>query len=340
MYLLLILLVSPAFGRPSSDQLDVGGDISNELDIFTKFNNKTAKLFVNSSVINDVVKTLQGAEDSMIEMTIELKTLEFKEIQFEDNVFPEFYKAKSYVRETRQELRKLARRTVTDVRDVKILLGGLDKTNDSVLLKISIKRLVDLMIKTLETLKLAKEKYNSAVETFETVNSIFKAQHFQLEKLTVEACVSYFNTEFDEERLFNLLDVLEIDVKTTNISEICGDKSTKQKIFKVFDTITLTFGGIDMPVATYESLESITDRMLDRGDNFEKIILEAIKIVTGEIELMGIWTEGAKNVNANIDQYPEEYLRKIKSVRDIFISGLDDLKNAAEKFLALPKDDK
>merc|ERR1719219_2931016 len=38
-----------------------------------------------------------------------------------------------------------------------------------------------------------------------------------------------------------------------------------------------------------------------------------------------------------IDDYPVEYLRKYESIRNIFISGLDDLKNAADKFLGHPR---
>merc|ERR1712018_1124369 len=104
-------------------------------------------------------------------MEIELKTLESDELKFEDNYFPAYNEAKSYLRETRQDLRKLAHRTVADVRDLKILLEALDETNDTIFLKISINRMKDLMIETLETLTEAKEKYNKAVETFDNLNS-------------------------------------------------------------------------------------------------------------------------------------------------------------------------
>merc|ERR1712079_130684 len=116
MYLLLILLISPAFGRPSSDQLDVGAEISNQLESFINFNNETGKMLLNSSLTEDVAKMLHEAEQKIIEMEAELKFLESEELKFKDNYFPKFNEAKSYLRETRQELRKLAHRTVTDVR--------------------------------------------------------------------------------------------------------------------------------------------------------------------------------------------------------------------------------
>merc|ERR1712077_141213 len=119
-------------------------------------------------------------------MQAELKTLETQEIQFNHTYFKEYNEAKSYLRESRQGLRKLAHRTVTDVRDLKILLGGLDETNDTVFLKIFINRMKDLMVETLESLKEAKEKYNSALETFDNLNSAIKSQNIQLKKLLTE----------------------------------------------------------------------------------------------------------------------------------------------------------
>merc|ERR1711992_462623 len=132
MNLLLILFILPAFGRPSSDQLDVEAEIDNQLEIFTNFNNETGKILLNSTVVENVVKMLLEAERNILKMNGELKAMENQEIQFEENYFPTYNKAKSYLRETRQGLRKLADRTVTDVRDLKDLLEGLglDQTDD------------------------------------------------------------------------------------------------------------------------------------------------------------------------------------------------------------------
>lgn len=38
-------------------------------------------------------------------------------------------------------------------------------------------------------------------------------------------------------------------------------------------------------------------------------------------------------VSKNIDQYPQEYLRKIKVIRTTFINALTDLQNTATEFL-------
>merc|ERR1712062_805211 len=183
MVILLILLVSTAFGRPSSDR-DVGTEIGNQLSDIRHFSNETGKMLRNSSLTEEVIKMLLEAEQAILIMTAELETLETEEMKFKDNYFPNFNKAKDYLRRTRQDLRKLADRTVKDVRDMKIMLEAIDETIDSsaanLFLKISMNRMKDLMIETLETLKKAKGKYNSALETFDNLNTSIKKQNSQM----------------------------------------------------------------------------------------------------------------------------------------------------------------
>merc|ERR1712141_294838 len=126
-------------------------------------------------------------------MEAELKSLQtkFTSLQSEDNYFPKYNEAKRYLRETRQELRELAYRTVTEVRDLKVLLEDLDKTKDPFLLKLSIDNMNVLMIETLETLKEAREKYNTALQTFEDLNASIKTQNIQLKKMLIKDSEEY-----------------------------------------------------------------------------------------------------------------------------------------------------
>jgi len=86
------------------------------------------------------------------------------------------------------------------------------------------------------------------------------------------------------------------------------------------------------------TLQRISDEMLESIDNFEEAIKRASDILVKDIHLAGEWNQNAKLVSANIDLYPEEYLRTLESIRNIFIAGLETLKHSAEIFLAHPKD--
>jgi len=335
MYLLLILLVAPAFGRPSSGQPDNGAEVAKQLDDIVNFTNETGKIFVNSSVIENVIKMLLEAEQNILEMNAELKTLETEQIKFKDNYFPAYNEAKSYLRETRQGLRKLARKTVTHVRDSKILLGGFDKNKDPIFLKFTINKVRDLMIETLESLKEAKEKYNSAIETFGNLNHSIKIQNKQLTNLLTNVN--------DTKALLDSQEIIALSSYTTAI--IIADIFGCLGFCSAIVTPTITILMVSTRAANdkeklleLEKLKLITEKMLESGENFDNAINGAIYILSEEIELLGIWTQSAKTVSDNIDNYSEEVLGKFQSLRKIFIKGLDNLKDVAEQFLAKPTD--
>jgi len=340
MFLLLALglLVSPAFGMPSSALIDIGSQIINQVDSVVGFTEETRAVFNNSDLFDTIAESLKIAEKNIQEMDAELKLLEDEELQFEDNYFPAYNEAKRYLRETRQGLRKLAGRTVTEVRDLKILLEDLDKKEDTVLLKASLDKMKELMIETLETLKEALEKYNSAVETFDNLNSSIATQNSKLEKMTNKNSAEY--TAWTEKLRAGVYST----IAGTTVGCIVADALGALGICSAVNAAISgsTAAGIEAEIAKYgatlEKLKTITGRMLESGYDFDKNINAAIEILTEEIDLINNWANSAEVVNKNIDKYPQQYLKKYKSIRTVFINGLDDLNNAAVQFLEQPVD--
>jgi len=267
--LLFILLVTPAFGRPTSDQL--------------------------GSELQEAVRNIQ-------------EIYARQGVDFDEQYFQDYNEAKSYLLETRQKLMGLAQRTVKDVRDLKVVLEHLDESTGSVFLTIFTNRMKDLMSET--GMIEAREKYESAVKTFENLNSFIKTNNRNLQS--------------------------------------AADKELKEKLLKNIDLITYNLAvaitlAANPDLNRYqqyekESLETIKDRMLESENNFDKSINEAIDILDDEIDMISIWNKSARVVSKNIDDYPAEILRELKSVKTIFINGLDDLKNVAEQYLSQPTD--
>merc|ERR1712073_110689 len=327
MYLLLVvvLLISPAFGRPSD---------GNQLSAFVNFNGEVGALLNNAKLIDIVVQNLKEAEQQIIEINAQLKIAEADEINLQKQYFPKFIEAKSYLRQTRQELRALADRTVKDVRDLKILLEDLDKTDDTVLLQVSIDKMKDLMIETLEKLKAAREKYNLAVVSFDNLNAAIKVQNSKLKNMVDNGTAEYKDwTDNLRGGVYGALGGTTVSCIVADVMGGFGVCSAVNGLITAGATVA-----IEVAISNYsdmlKKLKWITDEMLESGNNFDNAIKLAIKDLTHEIELIVKWTSSAKVVERNIEKYPAPYLRKYKSIRQIFKNGLDDLNNVAKKFLA------
>jgi len=339
MYLLVVFLISSAFGMPSKAELDVGAEIAKQLESLDNFSDEIGEILNNSDLTKNVVESLQAAETIILEMEVKLKTLQYEvaDLRIEDNYFPKYNKAKSHLRETRQKLRELAHRTVAEVRDLKILLEAVNE--DSVLLGVSIDKMWGMTNETLKGLEEARGNYESALTVFNDLISSVKTQNQKLNKMLTEesddqqvweATVTAAVREPCEKRNMKIME-------KENIKMMEEENENKKMKMENCSTIDATTEIADFE-AELKDLKTTTDNILKSGTNFNETIEEAIKILTNKIELISTKTKSAGKVSENINQYPEESLKKFEAIRMDFINGLDDLNIAAEQFLKQPVD--
>jgi len=339
MYLYLLLLISPAFGMPTSDLIETGEEIINQFDSIPIFTEQTKGFFKNvtRTLYKAVAASLQTAEKNILELNNELKNLETEGKKYQTDYFPAFNKAKRFLRESRQKLRKLADSTVKEVKALKALLKDLDETKDTVLLEISLDKMKDLMIETLETLKEAHEKYNSASETFQNLNSSVKETNIRLVKMVTNGTEEY-NDWVTKARLgaYGALTGATIGFIIADIFGCLGICSAVNAGVIIPSVTAGTEATIQEYTEELEKFQRITSAMMKNGEDFDRTVKDAMVILIDEIDLIDRWTNNAKIVQKNINKYPTEYLKKYDSVRDNFITGLDDLKKSAEEFRARP----
>merc|ERR1712203_1269034 len=341
MYLLVVFLISSAFGMPSKAELDVGSEIAKQLESLDIISVEIGEILNNSNLTKKVVESLQAAETIILEMEVKLKTLQYEvaDLRIEDNYFPKHGKAKSHLRETRQKLRELAHRTVAEVRDLKILLEAVNE--DSVILGVSIDKMWGMTNETLKGLEEARGNYESALTVFNDLISSVKTQNQKLDKMLTEesddqqvweATVTAAVREPCEKRNIKIMEKENIK----RMEEENENMKMKMKMENC-STIDATAEIADFE-AELKDLKTTTDNILKSGTNFNETIEEAIKILTNKIELISTKTKSAGKVSDNINQYPEESLKKFEAIRMDFIDGLDDLNIAAEQFLKQPVD--
>ena len=259
--------------------------------------------------------------------------METSEVQFGDNYAPAYNKAKRYLVRLKQHIRELAASTVSEVRDLKIILKDPDVDEDAIL-KLSLDKMTNLIIKTLKTSKEALENYNAALETFENLIIGIEKQNRKLEKMVTKDSAEYKAwTQRTRAGLYGFNGIITTSCIIADIFGYFGLCSTVNAI-----TISVSDNaiGIEVQIAQHadklEMLKSITDRMLVTGSGFETSIHEAIGVLTDEIELITNWRNSTEFMNRNFDNYPKEYLKKY------IVNGLNYLQNSADNFLAQPGD--
>jgi len=323
MYFLFILLISPAFGRPSSDQLDVGNEISNQFNDLVKFSNETGKLLNGSKLFGRVAESLRKADESILEMEASLTFFQSKipALRGQGNYFPGYVKAKSLLRQTRQELDELAHRTVAEVKNMNFLLDDFDDGNDAVLLSFAIERMKALMVETQELLNKAKNIYNEARIAFENLKASVALQHKLLDKEILNKEKKQAQFEIDEDY-------------TDSVSSTCSWLS-----WLTFGLCSLIHHFVNViPLAEdraeLEALNSVTPVFLEKATALTEDIDDAIGAINTEIGLINRWEASAERVSQNIKLYPEESLKQFADVRTIFKNALVELDKNAKNFLA------
>merc|ERR1712241_860014 len=165
MFLIVILLISTAFGRPNSAQLQRSSVISDDLE--------AAEL--------DILELEAGLSNLQALVTTGTSTLQRLQ-QIEGSFVAKFEGAKSYLKQAKRELNDLADTTVRDSRDMILLLEDYDRINDPDLLEIAIDIMKDLMIETKERLEEARKKYYSAREAFDYLYTLVEMHNQILDR--------------------------------------------------------------------------------------------------------------------------------------------------------------
>merc|ERR1712038_2232417 len=222
-------------------------------------------------------------------------------------------------RQTRQGFREFAHKANIELRDLKILIQDVNKSEDSFLLEISLGKMKDLMSKTLKTLEEAEENYKKAVQTFKDLNSSVTSKKEELDKM-LSRPYAWRKTVTKEE------------------TEVCQNKS--KDINDRVNQFLKNAENFFKPGTKDEDIRKVinTEGTLEKTKHFDENIMKAIDILTGEIDRFDILTEKVKDISQTIDNYPEEYLGEFLTIKTDFITGIDDLKKASENFLAQPKD--
>jgi len=139
----------------------------------------------------DAVESLQEAEEDiriyMRDLTMLKSSVKELDLVGGTSFFESYNERKIEMRQTRQELRELALRSISKGKYFRIILEDLVKSNNPVLFELiqdhGLFSIKDLMEETPGILEEARKKYELAVKIFDDLKSFLLKQKLQLEKL-------------------------------------------------------------------------------------------------------------------------------------------------------------
>ena len=307
-------------GTIISNTGDTSDKNKNDLDPFLKFNKLSSGVFdAAEAAIRAITELTEEAQKNMDKMNAQLKSLKSADEKFKAEYYTKFMQAKTEIRYVRNQLKKLASKTMAEVRSLKLLLSDVNRNGDAVLLKISLKKLKDLMTESREILDDSTTKYYKSIRVLDELNS-----KFQTLKTEVEYTLMHNTAEYDKTSS-------SIRKKGYGYSALCLIFPPSCVI--VYASVA---GVVESDLSRYrgelEFFKTISKDMMESSDKINKKVKEAINMFNTEIQMIDAWVNSVNIVSKNIDEFPVEYLCKYASIRTIFMSGLIDLENSASNF--------
>ena len=297
-------------------------------------------------MIKKIDKLVKETEKHIAELDLELKVLQQEDNKIQKEYFTKFIEAKSELREVRQRLRKLADKTIKDTRVLELMINNLDNYEGSFIVKLVLLKMRKLLDTSEKTLIDARGKYSKAIMAFEILNSSIQKQNGYIRRIVNEKSADLGNSNLVREIVsaaeigaaagVGLNAVICIPLDIMGGMGLCSAIALANGF--LWGSASLTAEAILYKKrAALLKFQTITGNMIKSGTAIDDAIGTAINGLSEEIDILDNWCNSVDNLADNIDTYPEEYLKKMKLIRDTFIMGLGDLRQSAQEFLSRGK---
>jgi len=315
-------------------------EINNFIDgLTTNLKSPKKALEQGKDVIKKIAYYVQQAEAEISDIYGQIAKITEGEAQLQKSFIHQFAEAKSNLRKSRQEVRALAQETVSLTQDVIVLM---DHNEDIVVVEVevAIQSLKELLSRTKELLSKAKVQYNLAITTMDKMEGDLKIKIVELEALGDEKSVKY--QKFAK------------DVRG-GVYGGCGAVTAGMIIADVFGCFGIcsatatsacwvtAIPSVEATLATYRAavgeMKNKTEEVKHQIESLGSVVDDAINALETEIDILVRWDAVAGRLSAKLEKktFQAKILAKVKRIRAVLVSGVKDLQNVANEFLALPE---
>lgn len=319
------------FGRFARDVSDddpvnqITGLLEDGGEIFKKALNMLSSHFKNFD------KLLKEADKNIA--TIQRELGKIGEIDITRQYLNAHWQAKEELRLARTDLRELAIRSKSAVRDIKILIENWDDTETAFIEK-ELQMFKSLIKECLRVLNDAKLKYTNAINSMEKTSNQLSVTKTDLSLMLDEKSTEYSSwTENVRVGVYCSAGGVTVGMIFADIFGCLG-----------FCSATITPGtwvasvaGVEAEIAKYKGelakLETLTNGVLGQIKDLEATVDGAIKFLEQELIILQKWEVAADNVKTYITLFSVDDLKRVAAFQMIFVKNLDDLSVSAQAFL-------
>jgi len=259
---------------------------------------------------------------------------EVRNFDLTSSYWNEYYPIRTDLRQTREQLRSLARKTVKFGEEMEVYFNSA-LANDRKL-KLAMNKLKVFLKSSGEILEAANIQYQSALAKLEAFLPNFKNFEIEMTKLTSYDDATYKKWEAEIRG--------SVYGGTAAGTVACGlaglaDIALLGVCSAIYNSVAwpAAVASVEITIAAYkaqfEAAQSLGVRLVRSFKELEGQLDQSIKFLEQEIDIINEWEEVVDNAENNIDSIP---LDEVPTLSQIFIGDIADLKRVAKKFLDRP----
>lgn len=320
---------------------DVGGSLSNQAIKLKE--SVTTGMSTPKKVIEGVNRFMEALRDMINQVHQEIRrintlgsTLTGEGAALSETYYREFHPIRQNLRRTRLGLRSLATETMVMTRNVRIFFNLSERLGNKRALELQMGELEALIDKSIPILQMADREYRASIAKLEKLEPMMNILVAKLNRL--------LDRSSDEHAAYALL------VRAGAYGSATGGTVT----FAFLDAVgclgicSAIYNAIAWPTAitavevslnekmnALKNLKDIAQSILQKTNGLSGKMDETINFLEHELGIIQDWRSEVDNVKRHIDTFP---LEEIPLVKAIFVTDMDGLQAAAQRFLNQPED--
>jgi len=299
---------------------------------------------VSSGVLNKAQDTfrnltvwLKEADENIEKLVEEMEEVKLDAKKIQNNFIDKYLKSKTELRRVRQNLRKLAYKTVTASEDIKLLLDAMENNPDPVLQQAQVATMKDLLKETKISLTDANEKYNTAVDILSSLSFDMKQLIEKLDRSITNGTEEYENwTSKVRWGAYGGAGSLAAGLLVADILGCLGICSAIGTPTSIATAAIAVESAIDEYSGKLQLFQTRVETIQEKVGGMDELVKSAVEALKDEIDILDRWDSSAETVSFNFDSYSEEKLKKFEALRKIVRRGIDALQANAQEFLEQP----